>query len=93
LDEPFTGVDAAGVGVLLGMLSSLKAQGMALVVVTHQVHAVAAIADAAVALLPPPRGVVARISLRGLGPAERYRTAERLVSLVAEGGLPELPRR
>jgi len=93
LDEPFTGVDAAGVGVLLGMLSSLKAQGIALVVVTHQVHAVVAIADAAVALLPPPRGVVARLSLHGLGPGERYRAADRLVSLVAEGSLPEPPSR
>jgi len=91
LDEPFTGVDAAGVGVLLGMLSSLKNQDMALVVVTHQVHAVAAVADAAVALLPPPRGVVARLSLRSLSPGERYEAAERLVSLVAEGGLSERP--
>jgi heme exporter protein A len=38
LDEPYTGLDAAGAAALTGMLRALRSQGAALVLVTHHVH-------------------------------------------------------
>ena len=45
LDEPTKGIDAAAKARLIGVLKSLKAQGMTLVVVTHDVEFAAECAD------------------------------------------------
>lgn len=45
LDEPTKGVDAAAKSRLIGMLKALKAQGMTLVIVTHDVEFAAECAD------------------------------------------------
>ena len=44
LDEPYTGLDAAGASALTRMLETLKARGAALVLVTHNVSEGLAIA-------------------------------------------------
>ncbi len=83
MDEPFVGVDAAGLGAITGMLESLKSDGISMIIVTHQIHLVARIADRAVVLLPPPRGVAREYNLRGLEPRERYRVAEEIVEFLS----------
>ncbi len=87
LDEPFTGVDAASLGAILSTLETLRRQGIATVIVTHQIHLVAAIADRAVVLYPPPVGVAKIIDLAGLDRAQRYSAAESIVSLLAKAAL------
>lgn len=51
LDEPYTGLDAAGGAALTDMLSSLRAGGASLVLVTHNVEEGLAVATEAVVML------------------------------------------
>ncbi len=50
LDEPFTGLDRAGVDTLAGLLREERARGTMLLVVTHDLDAVAGIVDRALVL-------------------------------------------
>lgn len=51
LDEPYTGLDAAGGAALTDMLSSLRAAGASLVLVTHNVEEGLAVASQAAVML------------------------------------------
>ena len=51
LDEPYTGLDAAGGAALTGMLQSLRAGGAALLLVTHNVDEGLAVASHAAVML------------------------------------------
>lgn len=83
MDEPFVGVDAAGLGAIIGMLEALRNDGYSMIIVTHQIHLVARIADRAAILLPPPRGLAREYRLRGLSPGERYRVADEIVEFLS----------
>jgi energy-coupling factor transporter ATP-binding protein EcfA2 len=50
LDEPFTGLDRAGVELLRRLLGEERARGAMVVVVTHDLPAVAGLVDRAVVL-------------------------------------------
>ncbi|MCE4619878.1 MAG: ATP-binding cassette domain-containing protein [Desulfurococcales archaeon] len=87
LDEPFAGLDVAAKGALLEGLRRLAGEGITMVLVTHDLLLASRIADRILVLLPPPRGLSAEYSLRGLGKAERYGVAEEVVELITrEGG-------
>jgi len=83
LDEPFTGVDAASLEVVLGIIRTLRERDITTIIVTHQVYLVARIADRALLLEPPPNGVTKIWTLRGLSKLERYNVAEEIVSTLA----------
>lgn len=51
LDEPYTGLDAAGAAALTEMLTSLRARGAALLLVTHNVDEGLAVASQAAVML------------------------------------------
>ena len=87
LDEPFAGLDVAAKGALLEGLRRLAGEGITMVLVTHDLLLASRIADRILVLLPPPRGLSAEYSLRGLGRVERYGVAEEVVELITrEGG-------
>jgi heme exporter protein A len=79
-DEPFTGLDRAGVALLAELLAEERARGAMLLVVTHDFDAVAQLVDRVVVLhkgrialdeaLPPGRGLPKVDDI-----AERYRRA------------------
>jgi heme exporter protein A len=73
LDEPFTGLDRQGVVVLARLLAEEKARGVAMVVVSHDLPAIAALVDRALVL---ERGKIDR-ELR-LGADDRLAALERL---------------
>ena len=83
MDEPFVGVDAAGLGAIINMLEALKGDGYSMIIVTHQIHLVARIADRAAILLPPPQGLAREYRLRGLSPGERYSVADEIVGFLS----------
>ena len=64
-DEPFTGLDRAGVELLGRLLAEERARGCALLVVTHDFDAVAGVIDRVVVL---HRG---RVALDEAAPGER----------------------
>jgi heme exporter protein A len=73
LDEPFTGLDRAGVELLATLLKEERARGAILVVVTHDFDAVASLIDRVVVLA---RGKIARDT-----PAPHARSTEALADL------------
>jgi heme exporter protein A len=75
-DEPFTGLDRAGVTLLSELLAEERARGCILVVVTHDFDAVSALIDRVVVLA---RGRIAHDAVveRGAKLAEIYQTAVR----------------
>jgi heme exporter protein A len=79
LDEPFTGLDRGGSALLAGILSEERARGAILLIVTHDLDAVATVVDRVVVL---DRGRVthdapAPVSCSGAALAEIYRGAVR----------------
>lgn len=86
LDEPYTGLDAAGGAALTGMLQSLRRSGAALLLVTHNVDEGLAVASHAAVMLA---GRIVRLedcaTLDAAAFREEYRT------LVVGGG-PEVAR-
>jgi heme exporter protein A len=75
-DEPFTGLDRAGVTLLAELLAEERARGCILVVVTHDFDAVSALIDRVVVLA---RGRIAHDAVveRGAKLAEIYQAAVR----------------
>jgi energy-coupling factor transport system ATP-binding protein len=45
LDEPFSNVDSMSISAMAGLLGSLRDSGTTIIVITHQVEALAAVAD------------------------------------------------
>lgn len=94
LDEPTAGLDAPGRAVLLGLIRSMKTDGVGVLLVTHRMEEAAAVADrllvlhrGRIVLDGPPRAVF------GLG--ERLRdfqleppVASLLLDALAEAGAP-----
>jgi heme exporter protein A len=68
LDEPYTGLDAAGAAALTGMLRSLRGAGATMVRVTHNIDEGLAISSHA--------GVMLRGALQRFGPAAGVNAAE-----------------
>ncbi len=83
LDEPFTGLDVAAKGALLEALQSLSREGITMLLVTHDLLLASRIAERILVLMPPPAGLVGEYDLRGMGKAERYSVAERVVELIS----------
>ncbi len=86
LDEPYTGLDAAGGAALTGMLQSLRRSGAALLLVTHNVDEGLAVASHAAVMLA---GRIVRIedctALDAAAFREEYRT-------LVVGGAPDAAR-
>ncbi|GAB2643046.1 hypothetical protein GCM10027169_08860 [Gordonia jinhuaensis] len=59
LDEPLAGLDEASRSAMVAALASLKADGITIIVVTHDIDPFAPIADRVVALPRPENGVAA----------------------------------
>jgi heme exporter protein A len=68
LDEPFTGLDRQGVGLLARLLADEKARGAAILIVSHDLPAITELVDRAVVLL---RGRVERDERLERGGSER----------------------
>ncbi|MCE4618492.1 MAG: ATP-binding cassette domain-containing protein [Desulfurococcales archaeon] len=86
LDEPFTGVDVAARAALIDMLAGLVLGGLSVMLVTHDLYLASRIADKIIVLMPPPRGVVGVFDLVELDRSERYRVAEKVVSMISSSG-------
>ena len=81
LDEPYTGLDASGVGALSELLHGLRASGVTMVLVTHNVNEGLAVASHAAVMVG---GRLARFaSAAGVDPAEFAREYR---DLAAKGG-------
>jgi ABC-type Mn2+/Zn2+ transport system ATPase subunit len=74
-DEPFTGLDRAGVSLLAGLLAEERARGCILCVVTHDFDAVAALIDRVV--------VIARGRIAHDAPAPALRSMAALADVYA----------
>ena len=72
LDEPFTGLDDAATGALVGRLRELRAAGRLILVITHDLDTVDGIADRALML---HRGRLLEVPNAGAPLRERYRAA------------------
>ena len=83
LDEPFTGVDVAARAALIDMLAGLVLGGLSVMLVTHDLYLASRIANKILVLMPPPRGIVEVFDLVELDRSERYRVAEKVVSMIS----------
>jgi heme exporter protein A len=75
LDEPFTGLDRQGALVLAHLLAEEKARGVAMIVVSHDLPAIAALVDRALVL---ERGKIDRELRFDAAHTDRIRALERL---------------
>jgi len=74
LDEPYTGLDAAGGAALTEMLQTLRAARAALILVTHNLDEGLAIASHAAVMLA---GKIARLDEAGVTDAQEYQAMYR----------------
>jgi heme exporter protein A len=72
LDEPFTGLDDAATGALVGRLRQLRASGCLTIVITHDLDTVDGVVDRALML---HRGRLLDVANGGGPLRERYRAA------------------
>ncbi|HSQ31398.1 MAG TPA: heme ABC exporter ATP-binding protein CcmA [Gemmatimonadaceae bacterium] len=86
LDEPYTGLDAAGGAALTGMLQSLRSSGAALLLVTHNVDEGLAVASHAAVMLA---GRIVRVEDCAALDAAAFREEYRALVV---GGAPDAAR-
>lgn len=88
LDEPYTGLDAAGGAALTGMLRDLRAAGATLVLVTHNLDEGLAVASHAAVML---RGRFARFEPAGALDAHDYLAEYRALVIEGTSAVAEVP--
>jgi len=88
LDEPYTGLDAAGGAALTGMLQSLRAARAALLLVTHNVDEGLAVASHAAVMLA---GRIVRVADCATLDARTFREEYRALVVSGEGLRPGAP--
>ena len=79
LDEPYTGLDINAIVDLQGTLQYLKSEGVAMILVSHQLAEAAELADKAIVLSGRPARVVAELDLSGLSYEERVKSLRKAV--------------